>query len=510
MISFEWHDVRTPVFISLWLFFTILIKIGFHHSERLVVIFPDSALLIVGGLVVGWIVDHFWAVDIYLHPDLFFLYLLPPIAFDAGYFLPNKAFFQNLWTITTYAVVGTIWNIVSIGFLLYMFSPYYTMQIPFLDIMLFATLISAVDPVAVLSVFEEINVNKLLYICVFGESLLNDAVTIVLYHALSSMAKIGPEYLEKEDFLKASFSFFLVAFGGIIIGVCGAAITGLTTKFSHSLNNVQPLICLLLPYLAYLIAEMVHLSGILSIVVCGLLMKPYVSSNISSESSTTVSYFAKTLSSTCEAIIFVFLGLSTVSKYHKWDIVFTAVTVIACFACRFVGTYMLTYLCNNRRVEKIGLVDQFIMAYGGLRGAICYGLVMTLDSSAVPAKDMFVSTTIVVILFTVFVQGATIKPLVRFLHVKTQEHHLKNVTEHVIANARDDMMAGLEAIAGVHGHYWWRRRMSEFNRDFIEPVMAHAPQSRGQRLMLKYDEVNAIESKRRLMSECEAPGGSKA
>uniref|UniRef100_A0A0M3HYD1 Sodium/hydrogen exchanger n=1 Tax=Ascaris lumbricoides TaxID=6252 RepID=A0A0M3HYD1_ASCLU len=421
----------------------------FHSSSRLVSIFPDSAILIVLGLAAGAILDRFWPHEIYLHPDgykqqrskiadLFFLYLLPPIALEAGYFLPNGTFFRNIGTITLYAVVGTLWNIISIGVVLYAFSPYYSVSVPLIDLLLFATLISAVDPVAVLSVFEEINVNQLLHICVFGESLLNDAVTIVLYHALGAMARIGPEHLETEDFIKASVSFFLVAFGGITIGMVWAAITGLATRFSDKVQVAQPLICLLFPYLAYLISESVHMSGILAIVVCGLAMKRYVRGNLSEKSLVTVTYFLKTLSSrivvcglamkryvrgnlsekslvtvtyflktlssSCEAIIFVFLGLSTVSKSHNWDIIFIAVTLAACLVCRFFGTFFLTYLANRKRVEKIGMVDQFIMAYGGLRGAICYGLVMTLDKGAVLAKDMFVSTTVVVIIFTVFVQ----------------------------------------------------------------------------------------------------------
>uniref|UniRef100_A0A0K0D5N7 Na_H_Exchanger domain-containing protein n=1 Tax=Angiostrongylus cantonensis TaxID=6313 RepID=A0A0K0D5N7_ANGCA len=104
---------------------------------------------------------------------------LPPIALDAGYFLPNNAFFTNIGTILLYAVVGTLFNIIAIAGIIYVFSPLYQWTLPFIDILLFSTLISAVDPVAVLSVFEEIHVNQLLYICVFGESLLNDAVTIV-------------------------------------------------------------------------------------------------------------------------------------------------------------------------------------------------------------------------------------------------------------------------------------------------------------------------------------------
>jgi len=143
-------------------------------------------------------------------------------------------------------------------------------------------------------------------------------------------------------------------------------------------------------------------------------MKPYVANNISDESRITVKYFLKTISSHAEAMIFIFLGLSvsshihpfsfrpknkklqTFSRNHTWDFVFTAITAIACLVSRFIGIYMLSYACNKYRMEKIHLVDQFIMAYGGLRGAICYGLAMTLDREAVPAKDMFVSTTVVV------------------------------------------------------------------------------------------------------------------
>jgi NhaP-type Na+/H+ or K+/H+ antiporter len=70
----------------------------------------------------------------------------------------------------------------------------------------------------------------------------------------------------------------------------------------------------------------------------------------------------------------------------------------------FIGCFGLTFLVNRGRVEKIGLVDQFIMAYGGLRGAVCYGLVMSLDADLVPVKNMYVTTSVVVILLTVFVQ----------------------------------------------------------------------------------------------------------
>ncbi|CAG9531642.1 unnamed protein product [Cercopithifilaria johnstoni] len=481
-MDFQWYDLNTPLSICLWLLSIILIKIVSHSSKRFTIL-PDSALLILVGFAAGSVMDRFWSHEIYLDPDLFFLYLLPPIALDAGYALPDQAFFENFGTIILYAVIGTIWNIVSIGFILFMASSFFSISLHWLHLFLFSTIISAVDPVAVLSVFEEIKVNRLLYICVFGESLLNDAVTIVIYHALAAIIKIGPENFETEDFVKALISFFLVSFGGILIGIAGAALLSLTTKYSNKQQVLQPLICLLVPYLSYLIAESVHFSGILAISLCGLMMKQYLAGNLSKQSLVTTSCFFKTLATSCEAIIFVFLGLSTVSKKHNWDSVFIGITLIACLVCRFIGTYVLTCLANRGRQQKINLVDQFIMAYGGLRGAICYGLVMTLDKEAILAKEMFASTTIIVILTTVFIQGATIKPLVRLLDVKTEPESEETLIEHVVSDVRDDLMGGIEAVVGIQRSHWFRQKLLHFNNDYILPCMVRNQRTRADKFL---------------------------
>jgi sodium/hydrogen exchanger-like protein 3 len=108
---------------------------------------------------------------------------------------------------------------------------------------------------------------------------------------------IGSDHLEPYDFLRASGSFFLVSIGGLLFGTLFALFTGLTTKFARTISVVQPIICLLFPYLAYLLAELCHYSGILAIVVCGLFMKSYVEQNMSEESRITVKYFLKTIAS---------------------------------------------------------------------------------------------------------------------------------------------------------------------------------------------------------------------
>uniref|UniRef100_A0A915A478 Sodium/hydrogen exchanger n=1 Tax=Parascaris univalens TaxID=6257 RepID=A0A915A478_PARUN len=402
LFQVHWDHVSAPLTIAFWFTIVTIAKIVFHRFRRMHNLLPDSALLIVLGLFFGYLFHLVYPDEVYLKPDWFFLYLLPPIALDAGYFMPNKDFFRNFGTIMTYAVFGTLYNTVSIGLTLYFLRGYFKMLPSLIEILIFSTLISAVDPVAVLCVFEEIHVNQLLYICVFGESLLNDAVTIVLYQTLNAMLSAGN--LVSADYATAGASFFVVSLGGILIGIIWALLTGYTTKHASHLNVVQPLICLLFPYLAYLSSEMVAMSGILAIVMCGLTMKQFVVGNLSRKSLVTVEYFMKTLSSSCEAVIFVYLGISAVSKNHDWDAVFIVVTIASCLLQRFIGVFLLTWLLNIRRVQKIGTVDQFIMSYGGIRGAVCYGLVMSLNGQVVSAKNMFASCTIMVILFTVFVQ----------------------------------------------------------------------------------------------------------
>jgi solute carrier family 9 (sodium/hydrogen exchanger), member 3 len=89
---------------------------GFHMAPRLSKMFPESCLLIVVGVVIGVLLFHTSSVHVSpLTPDTFFLYMLPPIILDAGYFMPNRLFFDHLGTILLFAVVGTIFNVTTIG-----------------------------------------------------------------------------------------------------------------------------------------------------------------------------------------------------------------------------------------------------------------------------------------------------------------------------------------------------------------------------------------------------------
>lgn len=117
---------------------------------------------------------------------------------------------------------------------------------------------------AVLAVFEEIHVNEILYIVVFGESLLNDAVTVVLYNLFEAYVEMGLRNVTVTDLLSGFASFFVVALGGTVIGVIWGFATGFVTRFTNEVRVIEPIFIFVMAYLAYLNAEIFHMSGILA------------------------------------------------------------------------------------------------------------------------------------------------------------------------------------------------------------------------------------------------------
>ncbi|KAM9625356.1 sodium/hydrogen exchanger 5 isoform 5-T5 [Morphnus guianensis] len=463
LLRWQWREVQAPCLVAAWILVASLAKIVFHLSRKVTSIVPESCLLILLGLGLGGIVLAVAKKAEYqLEPNMFFLFLLPPIVLDSGYFMPSRLFFDNIGAILTYAVVGTLWNSFTTGAALWGLHRAGLMADPgveagLMDFLLFGSLISAVDPVAVLAVFEEVHVNETLFIIVFGESLLNDAVTVVLYKVFNSFVELGPAHIHATDYVKGVASFFLVSLGGTAVGLLFAFLLALITRFTKRVRIIEPLFVFLLAYVAYLAAEMVSLSSILAVTFCGICCKKYVEANISQKSRTTVKYTMKTLASSSETIIFMFLGISAVdtSKW-AWDTALVLGTLLFILLFRAVGVVLQTCVLNRFRLIPLDRIDQVVMSYGGLRGAVAFALVILLDRTKVKAKDYFVATTIVVVFFTVIVQGLTIKPLVTWLKVKRSDHHKPTLNEELHEHAFDHILAAVEDIVGHHGYHYWR------------------------------------------------------
>lgn len=470
---------------------------------------PESCLLIVVGLLVGGLIKAIGEKvpangektpangekAPILDTKLFFLYLLPPIILDAGYFLPIRPFTENMGTILVFAVVGTLWNIFFIGGMMYGVCQIEGAQLASVDLLsclLFGSIISAVDPVAVLAVFEEIHINELLHILVFGESLLNDAVTVVLYHLFEEFSHAGT--VTVGDALLGVVCFFVVSVGGIIVGAIYGILGAFTSRFTSHTRVIEPLFVFLYSYMAYLSAEVFHLSGIMSLIACGVMMRPYVEANISHKSYTTIKYFLKMWSSVSETLIFIFLGVSTVAGPHAWNWTFVICTVILCLVSRVLGVIGLTYIINKFRIVKLTKKDQFIVAYGGLRGAIAFSLGFLLTDSKM--KNMFLTAIITVIFFTVFVQGMTIRPLVELLAVKKKKETKGSINEEIHTQFLDHLLTGIEDICGHYGHHHWKDKLNRFNKTYVKKWLITGERSSEPQLISFY---NKLEMKQAMM-----------
>ncbi|KAI3420411.1 hypothetical protein GPALN_003709 [Globodera pallida] len=479
--SLKFDYVKAELVLALFILVIGLFKLSYHQFKYPQALVPESCCLIILGTLLGLI---FWWTGTFAElkflefdQKVFFFFLLPPIILEAAYSLNDRAFIDNLGTICLYAVVGTVLNIAIVGGLLIwaewagMFG---TFGIHVLDSFLFSSLIAAVDPVAVLAIFKEVGVNQMLYFMVFGESLLNDAVTVVCYNLVNDFKQLDDITLF--DCFLGVAAFLCVSLGGLLIGTLFGILSALITKFTIHVRVVEPVICFTIAYLSYVCSELFHFSGIIGIIACGLIQIQYTMQNLSAKSQISINYIIKVISSVSESLIFIILGVMLVNEqnwfWDDWHPLFSLFSLLFCIFTRFFVVFLLTYIvnCFTGGVRYISFQEQIIMAYGGLRGAVSFSLAFML-SDEVETKSTLLSATYIVILCTVFGQGCTIKSIVKYLNIrlakKDDNFRLFNAFNKGMVN---HMTHGVEHIIGIKDHTTMKR-IGDFSKDYVRPVL---------------------------------------
>ena len=152
---------------------------------------------------------------------------------------------------------------------------------------------------------------------------------------------------------------------------------------------------------------------------------------------------------------------------------------------------MFTALANRFRLYKLGAVDQFVMMYGGMRGGVAFALVLLIDDSTVPHARMFVTTTIAMVYWTSFVQGITIKPLVKLLGLKTSEEKNPTMNERIHGRVMDHLVAGLEGVLGelnlVLGGQGQRYLYNHIDHMYIKPWLLRDPKAKDQKIVETFE-----------------------
>ncbi len=416
---------------------------------------PESLVLILIGVAIGAVfyttkgntsleeIDDQYLIN----------FLLPPIILDSAYHIYSKQLLYQLDAVLAFAVVGTAFNILATGFSLYgVFGAGNGLSA--LDCLLFASIVSAVDPVAVLSVFGQLGVSLPLYIVIFGESLMNDGVTIVFFEGIERLAESAE--VRASHYAFAFLSFFTVALGGLLIGFAMGIISALVCKCTSMKSRMlEPLIILLSAYFAFVLSQILHWSGFIALISCGLTQKRYAFPNLFEKTRVTVVEGTETLATMAEALIFLLLGIDCYID-TGWNIAFICWTVLFITVYRVVSVVVISVLLNLYRQSMLTYRHMFVMAYSGLRGAVSYALATSIERN----RDLYVTTTLAVIFFTVFVQGGTIRFVVLSLDFVETKSKKDSFTRLVMDRVVFHSVAGMEAIMGGAGtrlHYWVER-----------------------------------------------------
>lgn len=231
---------------------------------------PESVVIVFLGALIGLILNLMsdqnignWRKEEAFSPTAFFLVLLPPIIFESGYNLHKGNFFQNIGSILVFAIAGTTISALVIGAGIYLLGlAEVAYRLSFMESFAFGSLISAVDPVATVAIFHALDIDPVLNMLVFGESILNDAIAIVL--TTSVFESGNPNMSSSEAVLAGINRFCLMFFASAGIGVVFALISALLLKHVDLRKNpsLEFGMMLVFTYAPYALAEGIHLSGI--------------------------------------------------------------------------------------------------------------------------------------------------------------------------------------------------------------------------------------------------------
>lgn len=338
-----------------------------------------------------------------LTKDLLFDAFLPPLIFEAALFLPWKPLRRDLGLILLLATVGVALSAGVTGL-----GMFYLAGWQWQSALLFGILIAATDPVSVIATFKEARVRGRLLILVESDSLFNDgtaavafavALELVLGHAL------GP--------LAMATRLLVTAGGGIL---CGAIVAGTVLLLMGRTEDhlVEMTFTTVAAYGSFLLAERFHLSGVLATLTAGLMLGNLGPQGVISErGKVAVASFWEYAAFVANSFVFLLMG---VREAHQ-D--FVAVWLPAIFAIMLVtlGRAVAVYPCCAvfaRSSLRVTASHQFILFWGGLRGALALALALALPET-VPQRDLVIAITFVVVAFSIFVQGLTIPPLLRAL-----------------------------------------------------------------------------------------------
>ena len=387
--------------------------------------FPYTIGLVVIGMALGIVAEHLKVLAPILHValthDLIMYVLLPILVFEAAINIKLPALIKELVPVLMLAVVGVVLSTLVVGVVVGELTP-----VSLAAALIFGALISATDPVAVIALFKEIHAPERMSLLMDAESLLNDATAIVMFGIVLSIIQAGTG-VSAGTIIGAIVEFLRVFFGGLLVGtVLGIATLGLL-RLSRGMPFVHIALTTILALSSFIIADHVFAaSGVMSVIAAGMVIRSYGRQAMADYiTQRHLDPYWEFMAFVANSFVFLLLGLSEDFLIRDADVVehlpMLLVAIVAVLLARFLVVYLLLPLTNRMPVgEKVDSNSMKVMFWGGLRGVVPIGLMLSIPES-IPEKHLIIEMTLAVVLFSLLVQGTTIGWLMARLGIKGKE-----------------------------------------------------------------------------------------
>jgi CPA1 family monovalent cation:H+ antiporter len=390
---------------NIQVFLSLLVVATLVTIVTKVVRLPYAIALVIAGLVIG-VTSLLPPAE--MTPDLILVIMLPALLFEAAWNLHIKDLKISWLSIGVFATIGVVISMVVVAGVMVLFSP-----LTLTAALLFGAMISATDPISVLSLFRKLGIDRRLTMILEGESLFNDGTAVVLFKIVLVAALAG----QQVAITSAAKDFVLVVGGGAVLGLTlGYLASRVTAFFDDHLLEVT--FTILLAYGSYLLAEAIHVSPVIATICAGLVLGNYGRHiGMSHRTSQAVGLFWEYAAFVVNSIVFLLIGLQmklSVLSAH-WPII--AAGIGAILVGRAAVVYLLSPLVSTRD-KPISAPWRHLLFWGALRGSLCMALALSLPAS-LQFREEIVVTTFGVVLFTLLIKGLTIEPLVKLLGIKS-------------------------------------------------------------------------------------------
>jgi len=425
-------------------------------ARRLHISYP--ILFVIGGLLLGLIPK---LPRVRLDPELVFLFFLPPLLFPAALLTSWRDFRANLRPISLLAVGLVLFTTVAVAFL-----AHYFMKLPLAAGFVLGAIISPPDAIAVSAIAEQLKIPRRIVTILEGESLVNDATALVTYRF--GVAAVVTGYFSLAD---AGVQFVIVSLGGILTGL---AVGWLAQQLHKRVDDapIEITVSLLTPFVAYLAAEQMGLSGVLAVVTAGLYLGRRMPELLTFKTRLQGGPVWEMVQFLLNGFVFILIGLQLpevlrgisghaipLSRLICYALLISLAVIVIRFLWVFPATYLprliFKNLCKHDPCPKWQHVT--IIAWTGMRGVVSLAAALALpltqqDNSPFPGRDLILFFTFVVILTTLVVQGLSLPLLIRWLGIADdgsmeREEHSARLQANQQALARLNEIAEREPVA---------------------------------------------------------------